>query len=69
MSAVLKFEIQGNFEVFQSMAHKQLDESLEKLRPLFEQDKPPTLLEISSALQEVKHKLSRGLLQEAPIIA
>ncbi|MCF8106237.1 MAG: hypothetical protein K9K64_12205 [Desulfohalobiaceae bacterium] len=65
MNAVLKLDIQDSFEVFQSMAHKQLDESLEKLRPLFEQDKPPTLLEISSALQEIKHELSGALLQEA----
>lgn len=65
MSAVLKFDIQDSFEVFRGMAHKQLDESLEKLRPLFEQDKPPTLLEISSALQEVKQELSGALVQEA----
>ena len=52
-------------EEFKAMAHKHLDQALEKLRPLFEQDTKPTLQEISDAMQDFKQDLAGSLVQEA----
>ena len=58
-------EITPAIEDFRAMAHKHLDQALDKLRPRFEQDKKPTLLEISDAMQDVKQDLVGSLVQEA----
>ena len=64
MSTALKLDPLCGFEELRNMAHKKLDESLEKIRPLFSRDNPPTLQEISDAVQEMKQDLSGYLLQE-----
>jgi len=58
-------EITPAVEEFRAMAHKHLDQALEKLLPLFKQDKKPTLQEISDAMQDFKQDLTGSLVQEA----
>lgn len=58
-------EIIPAVEEFRTMAHKHLDQALEKLKPLFEQDKKPTLQEISDAMQDFKQDLVGSLVQDA----
>jgi hypothetical protein len=46
-----------------TMAHRQLDQWLDQMRPLFEQEKPPTLLELSQHFTQTRTQLLGGVLQ------
>lgn len=50
-------------EEVRRMAHEQLDQWLEQMRPLFEQEKPPTLLELSQHFTRTRQQLLGGVLQ------
>ncbi|AGA34548.1 hypothetical protein TVNIR_2910 [Thioalkalivibrio nitratireducens DSM 14787] len=50
-------------EEVRRMAHEQLDQWLEQMRPLFEQEKPPTLLELSQHFTRSRQQLLGGVLQ------
>jgi hypothetical protein len=65
MSAAPDIVPDCNFEELRNMVHDKLDESLEKIRPLFSRENPPTLQEISDAVQEMKQDFSGYLVQEA----
>jgi hypothetical protein len=54
-----------SFEDFRNMAHSKLDESLDKIKPLFFSEEVPTLQEISDVVQEMKQDISGHLVQEA----
>ncbi len=53
-----------SFEDFRNMAHSKLDQSLDKIKPLFFREEVPTLQEISDVVQEMKQDISGHLLQE-----
>jgi len=57
---VLEFD---PLEEVRRMAHEQLDQWLEQMRPLFEQEKPPTLLELSQHFTRTRQQLLGGVLQ------
>ena len=46
-----------------TMAHRQLDQWLDQMLPLFEQEKPPTLLELSKHFTRTRTTLLGGVLQ------
>ncbi len=46
-----------------TMAHRQLDQWLDQMVPLFEQEKPPTLLELSNHFTRTRTTLLGGVLQ------
>jgi len=45
------------------VAHQQLDQWLDQLQPLFDQEKPPTLLQISQHFTKTRTTLLGGVLQ------
>ncbi len=53
-----------SFEDFRNMAHSKLDQSLDKIKPLFFREEVPTLQEISDVVQKMKQDISGHLLQE-----
>jgi len=64
MSAAPDIVPNCSFEDLRNMVHDKLDKSLEKIRPLFSREHPPTLQEISDAVQEMKQDISGYLVQE-----
>lgn len=46
-----------------TMAHRQLDQWLDQMLPLFDQEKPPTLLELSKHFTQTRTTLLGGVLQ------
>jgi hypothetical protein len=55
-------EIDPLYEV-RRMAHRQLDQWLDQMLPLFEQEKPPTLPELSRYFTQTRQQLLGGVLQ------
>jgi len=59
----LAFESPDPFSEVRHVAHRQLDQWLDQLQPLFDQEKPPTLLEISQHFTRTRTTLLGGVLQ------
>lgn len=65
MSACLAqvVELRDPLEALRAMAHRTIDQWIESLRPLLEQPKPPTLLEMSQHFSATRGELLGGILQ------
>jgi len=61
--AVLELETPDPLHEVREVAHKQLDKWLDQMAPLFEQEKPPTLLELSKYFTQTRTTLLGGVLQ------
>ena len=61
--AVHPLEPADPFQEFRAMARQSLDRWLDQLRPLFEQETPPTLREMSQRFMETRTSLLGEILQ------
>lgn len=61
--AVVTLETVDPLDEVRKVAHDQLDKWLDQMAPLFERDKPPTLLEISKHFTQTRSTLLGGVLQ------
>ena len=59
----LAFQSPDQLQEVRAMAHRELDQWLDRMRPLLEQSKPPTLLELSRHFSETRGELLGGVLQ------
>lgn len=65
MSACLALALESPdpLQELRAMAHRELDQWIDQLRPLLEQPKPPTLLELSRHFTKTRGQLLGGILQ------
>lgn len=61
--AALAFEAPDPLREVRKVAHQQLDKWLDQMMPLFDQEKPPTLLELSKHFTQTRTTLLGGVLQ------
>jgi hypothetical protein len=53
-------------EEFRVMMHEELDQWVDELLPVFEEDRQPTLMEMSDLLSQTRQKLLGACLQRLP---
>ena len=63
MATALAYKTPDPLAKVRHVAHQQLDQWLDQLQPLFDQEKPPTLLQISQHFTKTRTTLLGGVLQ------